>query len=636
MPRTTKKPKKKGKRKASAKVNRSLHESECELSGEQFEKACSAVESVFPSCQQRDKEFLGLSCENTANFQLIYLLRRYSMQYLLPLDEDLAREAEQQPQVENSNYRPHIPGFFEFEVAHSPSTFIRFLQQKLSAFDCLFQEVFGNKPSRFHVKVPAQSHLVLGNDILEKNHLRKDFGCMAQFWHIFRSLQDIVDNIAGHVPGSREHLCQIASMEMVEVLEIYCSCYDGGLLLLKNDEGHEHTDLKEFSVAAADLFNVSEFLPFFDDAYTILAQFFLIVDMCVGKEVSCSAVSRSSDEWKSVVLEAKRMFNPSFYKCDVNEFRRRVLKPVPLQCPHVQPSKTEHQSMSVKPSPPPPPSPSCIRIHFTCSALMLENLQKMLAVMQHCLIHESERAKSYGFERRELTQPISVVHRLYQDSAVIFYAVFRRFFILCDLGYYTGSCQLQKCTLPSDVRGYVHTAFSLLYKFCSYDGDQWTLDGDSDGLLLGVTTGMQKCITTIRSYLAHDIAEYSKMLGECAAMLPADHRGKEWNWKHVKEAVRKPAAPLHPQKEPTAPSCQVLKAESSSSKSASSYAASADAATEFCRLFMAEKLGLDSASTTLDKEAENVGAEQNECSLASGHSSVPYREQLRKYLSNSQ
>ena len=638
MPRTGRKPRKRGKRNASAGVDQSLPESVSQLSGEQFENACSSVQSVFPACQQRDKEFLGLSCEDKADFQVIYLLRRYSMHYLFLHRGNLVDEAAEQSHGESSNYRPHIAGVFEGDMTLGPAAFIHVLQQRLSTFDGLFKEVFGNEPSRWHVKVPSQSHLVLGNDILEKHHLQKEFGCMAQFWHIFRSLQDIVDNIAAHVPESREHLCQIASMEMVEVLEMYCSCYDGGLLLLKNDEGHEHTDLKEFSVAAADLFNVSEFLPFFDDAYTILAQFFLIVDMCVGKELSSSAVSRSSDEWKSVVLEAKRMFNPSFYKCDVNEFRLRVVMPLPLQCPHVQPSKATHQSMSVKPPPPSPPlsPPSCIHIRYICSALLLQNLDKMCGVIQHCASVGKQFAKSDGLSESGSTELISVVHRLYQDAAVMFYAVFRRIFILCDLRYYTGSCQLQKCTLPSCGRDYVDTSFSLLYHFSSYDKDLWLLNGDSDDLLEYVTRVMLKCIVNVKSYVEHDIAEYSKMFGDCKAMIPADHRSIERYLKHVEEAVRRPAAPFHPQNETTASSGPVRKSESSSSECASSYAASADAAAEFCRLFMAERLDLEATSTTLDKEAENVGAEQNECSLASGNSSAPYRERMRSYLSSSQ
>eukprot|EP00117_Sycon_ciliatum_P026344 scpid90033/ scgid21646/ len=291
MPRTGRKPRKRGKRKASAGVDQSLPESVSQLSGEQFENACSSVQSVFPACQQRDKEFLGLSCEDKADFQVIYLLRRYSMHYLFLHRGNLVDEAAEQSHGESSNYRPHIAGVFEYPVALGPASFIRVLQYRLSEFDGLFEEVFGNEPNGCHVKVPAQSHdvLVLGKYPLEEHDVQKGFGFMAQFWYVFHRLQDIIDNIAAHVPGSRKHLCQIASMEMVEVLEMYCSCYDGGLLLLKNDEGHEHTDLKEFSVAAADLFNVSEFLPFFDDAYTILAQFFLIVDMCVGKELSSSA-----------------------------------------------------------------------------------------------------------------------------------------------------------------------------------------------------------------------------------------------------------------------------------------------------------------------------------------------------------
>ena len=646
MLRTSRKPEKKGERKAAADVDQSSAELANDHSVEEFEKACSPVESVFPACQQRDKEFLGFSFEHTANFRSLYLLRRYSMQYIFPDSDSLVDEAEQQPQGENSNYRPLIPGLFsEPEVAQGQSTFISVLQKRLSTFDGLFEEVFGNEPSRFHVKVPAQFHVVLGNDILEEYGLQKQFGCMAQFWHIFHSLQDIVDNIAAHVPESREHLCQIASMEMVEVLEMYCSCYDGDLLLLKSEEGHEHTDLKEFSVASSDLFNVSEFLPFFDDAYTILAQFFLIVDMCVGKELSSSAVSRSSDEWKSVVLEAKRMFNPSFYKCDVNEFRRRVVKPVPLQCPHVQPSKTEHQSMSVKPSPPsppPPPSPPgpppCISTHFICSALLLQNLEKMFAVIQLCVSFVSvSAANESGRFESESTQPTSVVHRLYQDAAVMFYAVFRRICILFDLGYYTGSCQLQKCTLPSGGRDDVDGAFSLLYQFSSYDKDLWVVDGDSvDSVLLGVANRMMNCIKKIYSYLEHDIAEYSKMLGECTAVLPADQSSVGRYLEHVREAVRRPAEPFHPRNETTASSYPQLKAKSSSSKCASSCAASIDVLlTEFCRLFKAEKLGMDSASTALDKEAENAAAEQNECSLARGHSSVPHREKLRKCLSSS-
>ena len=630
MPRTTKKPKKKGKRKASAKVNRSLHESECELSGEQLEKACSAVQSVFPGCQQRDKEFLGLSIEYKPDFRLIYLHRRYSMHYLFLLFGNLVDEAEEQSHSESSNYRPHIPGFFEGDKTLGPATFIHVLQRRLLTFDGLFEEVFGNQPSRSHVKVPAQSHLVLGNDILEEYGLQKQFGCMAQFWHIFHSLQDIVDNIAAHVPESREYLCQIASMEMVEVLQMYCSCYDGGLLLLKSEEGGEQTYWKEFSVASSDLFSVSEFVPFFDDAYTILAQFFLIVDMCVGKELSSSAVSRSSDEWKSVVLEAKRMFNPSFYKCDVNEFRRRVVKPVPLQCPHVQSSKTEHQSTSVK-----PPPPSCIPVHFICSVLLLRNLEKMFGVIEHCDSVVSDCAVLTTFET-ESSQLISVVHRISQDATVMFYAVFRRIFMLCESGHCTESCQLRKCTLSSGGRNDVHTGFGLLYLLSSYDKDLWFVDGDSEDFLYGMTLDLIDTIAKIKVYVENDIAEYSKMLGEDKAMLPADHFSVARNLQQAEEAVRRPAAPLRPQNEVTASSCPVLSAKSSSSNSASSYAASADAATEFCRLFMAEKLGLDSVRTTSDKEAESVAAEQSECSLVSGHLSAPYREQLRTYLSSSQ
>ena len=547
---------KKGELKASAKVDQSLFESVCQFNVKDLENASSSVQSVFPGWRQRDKQFLRFHSKYKPDFRLMYLLCRYSMHYLV-------HEAEQQSQGENSNYRPHIAGVFEFPVPLGPAPFIRALQCRLSEFDGLFEEVFCNEPSRWHVKVPAQSHLVFRNDILEKHHLQKEFGCMAQFWHIFRSLQDIVDNIAAHVPESREHLCQIASMDMVEVLEMYCSCYDGDLLLLKSEGGGEHTDLKEFSVAAADLFSVSEFLPFFDDAYTILAQFFLIVDMCVGKELSSSAVSRSSDEWKSVVFEAKRMFNPSFYKCDVNEFRRRVVKPVPLQCPHVQPSKTKHQSMSVKPPPPSPPSPppspsspspSCIRIHYICSALLLENLEKLLAVIQYCdsvVVHFTESGK---FES-ESSKPISVVHRLYRDATVMFYAVFRRILILFDLGHYTRSvsCHLEICTLPSISHFDVLNGFSLLYHLQSYYRGYCSI-GRSSGVLLNIADDWKllRAIKDIKSFAEHDIEEYSKMLGKCKAVLPGDHSSIDSYLKHVEETVRRPAAPLHPRNETTA------------------------------------------------------------------------------------
>eukprot|EP00117_Sycon_ciliatum_P005568 scpid91196/ scgid9463/ len=293
MQRTSKKRKNEGKQEASADVDPSSTESVREYRLEKFEKSCRSVQSVFPACKQRDEEFLGFRFQKNSRIRLGYLRHRYSL-HNSGLHSGLTDEAEQQHQGQSSNYRTHIPGFFKFKVdgkTLGPATFIKVLQHRLSTFDGLFQEVFGDEPSGGHVKVPAQSHdvLVLGKYPLEEHDVQKGFGFMAQFWYVFHRLQDIIDNIAAHVPGSRKHLCQIASMEMVEVLEMYCSCYDGGLLLLKNDEGHEHTDLKEFSVAAADLFNVSEFLPFFDDAYTILAQFFLIVDMCVGKELSSSA-----------------------------------------------------------------------------------------------------------------------------------------------------------------------------------------------------------------------------------------------------------------------------------------------------------------------------------------------------------
>eukprot|EP00117_Sycon_ciliatum_P028605 scpid72094/ scgid22951/ len=333
------------------------------------------------------------------------------------------------------------------------------------------------------------------------------------------------------------------------------------------------------------------------------------------------------------------MFNPSFYKCDVNEFRRRVVKPVPLQCPHVQPSKTEHQSMSVKPPPPSPPlsPPSCIHIRYICSALLLQNLDKMHSMSQCCISAVALSEESGRFQKSKFSKPISIVHRLCMDTSVMFYAVFRRIFILCDLGYYTESCQLRKFTSSSIGRDEVHNAYSLLYMLCSHDKDWWLVAGDLDNFLLRWVSVMVDTIVKIRSYVEHDIAEYSRILGNCKAMLPADHSSVERYLKHVEEAVRRQAAPFHPQHETTATvsSCSP-RAESTSSKCASSYAASADAAAEFCRLFMAERLDLEATSTTLDKEAENVGAEQNECSLASGNSSAPYRERMRSYLSRSQ
>ena len=393
-------------------------------------EACSAVESVFPVCRQRHEVLLEEVRRSNSldqhNMLLSYISSHYSVhqsiyQHYKCMGTQSALEADKRTSDKKTYYVGRIQGLSSdaCNVILRPKTFISCLQHILAGFDSIFEDVFSDKPGQCHVKVPPKKFIDLKKIVPGASRLPDDFGFMVEFWCVFHGLQCIVDTIATHVPNSRAALQEIASLDMVNILEMYCSCYDGDLLLLKSDcsEVGGHPFLKECTAASSDLFCASEFLPFFDDAYTILAQFFLIVDMCVGKGASNSDVSRSSDEWKSVVLEAKRMFNPFFYKCDLNAFCRRVVKPGPPQCSRIHQSIPicECQSGTLWDSD---------SVRYIFSEVLLEDLERLYKLLEYTHQYASRCVDAGNWYRQHIKEQ-SVVRDLLKTYSVMLCFVWR-------------------------------------------------------------------------------------------------------------------------------------------------------------------------------------------------------------------
>ena len=643
MPRTSKRTKKSAKVFHSKAANRVAPEAEDQKQKllERAEEAYSAVQSVFPRCQRRHDVFLEqvrtTSTECVDVFRSCLVMHHSTHQsvyeYLQAcgaFDAALQADSQTAKSPEAPIYVEIIPGHCFNESLLGPVTFICCLQRKLSAFDSIFQDVFSDDPGQLRIKEPPQKFRILKDSTGEACFLPNDLGFMAQFWYVFHALQCIVDTIATHVPKSREYLCEIASLEMIEVLEMYCSCYDGDLLLLKSEEGGEHTDLNEFSVASSDLFSASEFLPFFDDASTILAQFFLIVDMCVGKELSSSAVCRSSDEWKSVVSEAKRMFNPSFYKCDVNEFRRRVVKPAlgPIQCQNMKTQNTRHRSKEGKPA-------SHVRIQYIFSSLLLENFEKLCSLLMCCKEFVSNCVTTGIWDKKHMREQ-RLAHSFRMVIGVIYVAVFNRVITLCDLGY----CKLSTNSMQSMCGAHREEFYKtqmLLYSF--QDANLHTLS-----TCLQVDSGKYiECMEELREGLAakcivplkDDRENFFKMLCEDKSMTCDDLLSLQTTVEHLKEVIRSQATPFTLQNLTTQEGSSQVRAEPR--KSFASSRSSVDAVGEDVDKHhdqMAGKSCTDTSHTTLDKEPEAAAAELSKCRLNDEQSTTSFRERLKKFLTS--
>ena len=641
MPRTSKGTKKSAKLFHSEAANRVVPEADNQKEEllEQAEKAYSAVQSVFPRCQRRHDELLEKVRTRTGwvNDFLSYLVTHHSVHHYVyeyleecgAVDSVLKADHQTATSPEVASYVARIPGRSFHGYVLGPATFISCLQRRLSALDSIFQDVFSDDPGQSEVKVPPPNIRIVNDSTAGVCSLPDDLGFMVEFWYVFHVLQCIVDTIATHVPESRAALQEIASLDMIEILEMYCSCYNGDLLLLKSEEGGEHTDLKEFSVASSDLFSASEFLPFFDDAYTILAQFFLIVDMCVGKEMSSSAVSRSSDEWKSVVLEAKRMFSTSFYKCDVNEFRRRVVKPAPLQGPDMRKQNTRHRSKASKPT-------SHVRTQYICSSLLLENFDKLHNLVM-CWKDFVSNCVTTGIWDTQHMREQRCAHRLEMIVSAILVAALNRIIILCDLGY----CKLS----PNSMRRLFRTDSQRLYQnqirlhsFPDVNLHQKSIDR-GEGIAYPEAISecvMSECIIPLRE----ERESLFRMLCEDKSMTSDDLLSLQTTVEQLKEVTTVPATPLTLQNLTTEEGFSQVRAESrfsfaSSCSSADAVASSIvheDVEVEQHHDQMADKPSTDTTHSTLDKEAEAAADELSKCKVNAEQSTSSFRERLKKFL----